>query len=294
MGNSMVTVTTLSGAGAEVSDVDIRAMSDEEFAIVHQAFTDHGVIFFRDQDLTEQDHIRFAQRFSTINVNRFFTAHPDYPEIALVIKEPKDNFNIGGAWHADHTYDFDPALGSILVARELPPTGGDTEFASMYAAYEGLPDDLREFVDTHSALHSGKHIFARGGAYDKIDDFKDRIGNADAGDELVDTVHPMVIKHPLSGKPALFVNPGFTIGIDGMEPLEAQEILQRLFEHAGQPEFVCRFEWQPGSVAFWDNRAVWHSAANDYAGHRRVMHRITLDGCELEGANPALVSVAVA
>lgn len=286
----MVTVSPLEGTGAEVTGVDIANLSEDELAIVKQAFANHGVIFFRDQNLSEDAHIAFARKFSTINLNRFFARHPDYPEIALVVKEPTDDFNIGGAWHADHSYDAEPALGSILVARQLPPTGGDTLFASMNAAYEALPTDMRDLVDTHSALHSGKHIFARDGAYERIPDFKGRIGNAEAGDELVDTVHPMVIKHPLSGKPCLFVNPGFTIGIDGMDDEEAKLMLLALYEHAGQPQFTCRFTWEPGSVAFWDNRAVWHLAENDYAGHRRVMHRITVDGCSLEGMNSTIAS----
>ncbi len=292
-GKHMTVVTPLTGAGAEITNVDLTDLSDDDFATIHQAFADYGVIFFRGQELTEHDHIAFAQRFSTININRFFSFHPDFPEIALVVKEADDKFNIGGGWHADHSYDFDPALGSILVARELPPTGGDTLFASMNAAYEALPDDMREFVDTHAALHSGKHIFAKDGAYDAIEDFKGRIGNAEAGNELVDTVHPMVIKHPLSGKPMLFVNPGFTVGIDGIADEEAKLILLKLYEHAGQEQFTCRFEWKPGSVAFWDNRAVWHFAQNDYEGHRRVMHRITLDGCPLEGMNPTIASSPV-
>jgi len=285
----MVTVTPLSGAGAEIGEVDITAISDDDFAIVQQAFADHGVIFFRDQTLSEDDHIAFAERWSTINVNRFFSRHPDHAEIALVIKEPTNDYNIGGEWHADHSYDAEPALGSILVARELPPTGGDTKFASMHAAYVALPNDLREIVDTHSALHSGRHIFADGGAYDAIADFKQRIGNTQAGNELVDTVHPMVIAHPLSGKPTLFVNPGFTVGIEGMGDDEAKEVLERLYEHAGRPEFACRFVWEPGSIAFWDNRAVWHLAMNDYPGYRREMHRITLDGCALEGVGAVAV-----
>lgn len=280
----MANITALEGAGAEVTGVDVTNMDDADFVAIQQAFADHGVIFFRDQELSEDDHIAFAKRWGSINVNRFFVQHDEYPEIALVIKEPDHEYNIGSAWHADHSYDIDPALGSMLVARELPPSGGDTLFASMYAAYDSLPDDLLEFVNTHSALHSGRHVFAEGGAYEAIPDFHNRIGNAAAGNELVDTVHPMVIEHPLSGKPALFVNPGFTIGIDGMADDEATTMLQRLYEHAGQEQFTCRFEWKPGSVAFWDNRAVWHYALNDYPGHRREMHRITLDGCPLEGA----------
>ena len=280
----MVSITPLAGAGAEIGNIDITNVSSDDFAIIEKAFADYGVVFFRDQELSIENHLAFAKRWGSVNVNRFFARHEKHPEIALVTKEPSDQFNIGSAWHADHSYDPAPALGSMLVARELPPTGGDTLFASMYAAYDALPADLLEFVNTHSALHSGHHVFAEGGAYEAIPDFHGRIGNAAAGNELVDTVHPMVIEHPLSGKPALFVNPGFTIGIDGIANDEAWSILQRLYDHAGQEQFVCRFEWKPGSVAFWDNRAVWHYALNDYPGHRREMHRITLDGCTLNAA----------
>jgi taurine dioxygenase len=283
----MVEVVPQKGAGAEVRGVDLGSLSDEEFAEVERAFADYGVIFFRDQSLTEDQHIEFAERFGSINVNRFFAKHPDFDKIALVVKEPADALNIGGTWHADHSYDAEPALGSILVARELPPAGGDTLFASMYAAYESLDDELREFVDTHSAMHSGKHVFATGGFYDKqvVPDFAGRIGNTDSGDALVDTVHPMVISHPLSGKRALFVNPSFTIGIEGMDEADAKPILQRLYAHTLDGDHICRFVWEPGSVAFWDNRSVWHNAMNDYEGHRREMHRITLDGCTLSGAS---------
>ena len=148
----MVAVTPLAGAGAEIGEVDITHASDNDFAIIEKAFADYGVIFFRDQQLSEQEHLAFARRWGSVNVNRFFAQHEHFPEIALVTKEPDDEFNIGSAWHADHSYDADPALGSMLVARELPPTGGDTLFASMYAAYDALPADLLEFVNTHSAL----------------------------------------------------------------------------------------------------------------------------------------------
>ena len=211
---------------------------------------------------------------------RFFAAHPDYPQIAMVAKDVGDTDNIGGGWHTDHSYDEIPALGSVLVARELPKTGGDTRFASMYRAYETLPDELKRAVEGKRAIHSARHIF--GGQddsyYSQSDAGRGRIGNADAVETLSDVAHPLIITHPLSGKKALFVNPAFTIGIDGMDEAGGKALLQKLFAHAMREEHTCRFKWEPGSVAFWDNRSTWHWALNDYQGQRRVMHRITIEG----------------
>ncbi len=279
---SAVEVKPTGGAGAEVLGVDIRTMTDDEFAQMRQAFADHGVIFLRDQDITPEEHIAFAERWGQINVNRFFTAHDDHPKIAMVVKEPDQTHNIGGGWHADHSYDVEPALGSILVARELPVTGGDTAFASMYAAYEGLDPDLKAHVDTLHAVHSAHHIFGSKSFYgNREDQSQGRIGNADKADRLPDVIHPVVITHPLSGRKALYVNPGFTISIQGMSEEDSKAMLEQLYLHAVQPEFTHEFDWKPGSIAFWDNRAVWHSARNDYQGQRRVMHRITIEGCAL-------------
>ena len=268
------------GVGAEITGVDLKALSSAEETAIRDAFAEQGVIFFRDQSLTEEDHIAFAQRFGQINVNRFFAAHPHDPQIAMVAKDVGDTDNIGGGWHTDHSYDEIPALGSVLVARELPKTGGDTRFASMYRAYETLPDELKRAVEGKRAIHSARHIF--GGQddsyYSQSDAGRGRIGNADAVETLSDVAHPLIITHPLSGKKALFVNPAFTIGIDGMDEAGGKALLQKLFAHAMREEHPCRFKWEPGSVAFWDNRSTWHWALNDYQGQRRVMHRITIEG----------------
>ena len=273
-------IRPLEGVGAEITGVDLKALSSAEETAIRDAFAEQGVIFFRDQSLTEEDHIAFAQRFGQINVNRFFAAHPDYPQIAMVAKDVVDTDNIGGGWHTDHSYDEIPALGSVLVARELPETGGDTRFASMYRAYETLPDELKRAVEGKRAIHSARHIF--GGQddsyYSQSDAGRGRIGNADAVETLSDVAHPLIITHPLSGKKALFVNPAFTIGIDGMDEAASKALLQKLFAHAMREEHTCRFKWEPGSVAFWDNRSTWHWALNDYQGQRRVMHRITIEG----------------
>ncbi|MEM9937817.1 MAG: TauD/TfdA family dioxygenase [Pseudomonadota bacterium] len=284
-----IRISPLEGVGAEITGIDIRALSQTEFDQIETAFADHGVLFFRDQETTETDHIAFARRWGDINVNRFFAAHPDYPQIALVAKEPDDHENIGGGWHTDHSYDHEPALGSVLVARELPDSGGDTMFASMYSAYETLPDDLKAEIEGKSAVHSGKHIFGEGPDtyYNQTDaggaeEGASRIGNTAAAATLEDPVHPIVITHPLSGKKALYVNPAFCTSVVGMDEAASKTLLDKLYSHVFLGEaFHTRFKWEPGSIAMWDNRSTWHWALNDYHGQRRVMHRITIEGCVL-------------
>ncbi|NNC80051.1 MAG: TauD/TfdA family dioxygenase [Acidimicrobiales bacterium] len=285
--------------GAFVYGVDLANLTLAEFDQIKAAFAEHGVLFFRDQDLTTRQHIEFAECWGEINVNRFFTAHMDHPEIAIVAKEPDDETNIGGYWHSDHSYDVEPALGSILVARELPTSGGDTQFASMRRAYEQLDTRTKHRIERLRAVHSVHHVFgAEAYAGAERGDFTDRLGNSDGADEMVDVAHPMVIRHPLSGKNVLYVNPTFTIAIEGMDHGEAMGLLHGLYDHATSDDFTFDFVWEPGSVAMWDNRAVWHSARNDYPGQRRVMHRITIEGCaleappELQRADPTLAQRA--
>ncbi len=271
-------ISELPGVGVEVTGVDIGALEAPQFAELHDLFSRHGLLFFRGQDIDETQHIDFARRWGQININRFFQAHSDYPEIAMVAKEPDQKINIGGDWHTDHSYDTEPALGSILVARELPESGGDTWFTSMYKAYEALSPGLRKTLARLRAVHSARHVFGsrQGQSYGDIT--QGRIGNAEAADELPDVVHPVVITHPLSGRKALYVNPGFTVGIEGWSAAESRALLDYLYAVAQDDAFVTRFHWERGSVAFWDNRATWHLARNDYQGQRRVMHRITLEG----------------
>lgn len=278
-------VMPLVGAGAEIKDIALQSASEQEFVIIKETFADYGLIFFRNQALTEDDHIALAKRFGPVVVNRFFAAHPDYPEIALVTKEKHQETNIGGGWHTDHSYDTEPAMGSILVARELPKTGGDTWFVSMYQAMDNLSEGLKQTLRGLRAVHSAKHIFGNQGGYQATEDVAgDRIGNPEAAAALEDPVHPVVIVHPLSGKEALYVNPAFTLNFEGWTPEESAPLLNYLYQQSVQPADICRFEWQPGSIAFWDNRATWHFAQNDYAGQRREMHRITIGGCKLNSA----------
>jgi taurine dioxygenase len=271
---SEIRVRPVSNAvGAEVCGADLNHLSPGDFDVIRRAFVDHGVIFVHGQDLAPEQHIEFAERWGKINVNRFFAAVDGYPQIAEVRKEPDQTVNIGGGWHTDHSYDVEPAMGSILYARTVPDTGGDTLFASMYAAYDALSDGLKKTLENLEAVHSSRHVF---GATSYQEQTGGRIGNPEAATQ--DAIHPLVITHPESGRKALYVNPGFTIGIHGWTLAESKPMLDFLFEHAKRPEFTFRFQWKRGSLAFWDNRATWHYALNDYHGQSRHMHRITVEG----------------
>lgn len=271
-----IDVRPLAGrCGAEVLGIDLGArIGNRQWDELRQAFVEHGVIFFRDQQLTPEQHLAFARRFGPIDVNRFFQAVPGYPEIAEVRKEPEQKTNIGGGWHTDHSYDAAPAMGSILLAREVPEHGGDTLFSSMYAAWEALSDGLKATLDRMRAVHSAAHVFGTAGGYKQADgpQFK----NADLA--VGEVSHPVGIRHPESGRRALYVNPAFTLRFEGWSEAESRPLLDFLYAHAARPEFTCRFRWAQGSIAFWDNRCTWHYALNDYHGNRRVMHRITVGG----------------
>src|SRR5271169_1855963 len=265
--------------GAEIGGVDLAApLGGEAFAEIRRAFGEHGVVFFRDQYLTPEQHLAVAERFAPIDINRFFATVPGYPMIAEVRKEPEQQRNIGGGWHTDHSYDEAPALGSMLYAREVPKIGGDTLFASMYAAYEALSDGLKSTLQGLRAIHSSRHVFGPAAAA-RRGDLEGRIRNAELATQ--DAVHPVVIRHPDTGRKALYVNPGFTVRIDGWTEEESCPLLDYLYRHAVRPEFTCRFQWREGSLAFWDNRSTWHFAVNDYHGERRLLHRITIAGQRL-------------
>jgi len=264
--------------GAFISGIDLsRPLADADRTAIRDTLAEHGVVFFRDQNLTEEQHIALAGNFGEINVNRFFKAVDGHPQIAEVRKEPQHKSNIGGGWHTDHSYDAEPALGSMLYARIVPEIGGDTIFVNMAAVFESLSPTMQRILEGLNALHSSRHVFGTARPKTPGEDREGRIGNPELATQ--DAVHPVVIRHPESGRKVLFVNPGFTVGIEGLHPGESKALLDYLYAQAVRPEFQYRFQWQKGSLAFWDNRATWHMALNDYHGHRRLMHRITIEGC---------------
>lgn len=266
----------LSGAlGAEITDINLRSMSDQEFADLRDTFLDRSVIVVRNQNLNPDDHIAFAKRWGEININRFFKPTDTHPEVATVLKEPDQKLNIGGQWHTDHSYDLAPAMGSILYAVETPPAGGDTLFCSMGAAYDALSDGMKAMLCGLKAHHSSRHAF--GASQTDSEANKDgRLGNEAAAKQ--DALHPVVIAHPITGRAALYANSDFTTHFEGWSVEESRPLLDQIEAHATTPEFTCRVTWAPGTLTMWDNRAVMHKAINDYHGHRRLMHRITIEG----------------
>ena len=272
-----IRIKPLSGTlGAEIDGVDLgKPVSERQFQEIKEAFSTFHVICFRDQKLTPEQHIEFAQRWGKINVNRFFRPVDGFPMIAEVSKEPEQLTNIGEDWHTDHSYDEEPAFTSILYARVVPDFGGDTLFSSMCAAYEALSDGMKAMLAPLRARHSSRHVFGH-----VMNDVESRRTGRIANPELAvqDATHPVVLTHPGSGRPALYVNPDFTVGFDGWTDEESKPLLDWLYRHAGQPRFTCRLSWRPGTLAMWDNRCTWHCAKNDYHGQRRLMHRITVEG----------------
>ncbi|MBP7817833.1 MAG: TauD/TfdA family dioxygenase [Phenylobacterium sp.] len=261
--------------GAEVTDIDLsRELSDATVAAIRQALVEHQVIFFRDQDLTPEQQVRFGARFGPLNIHPYVAGMAGHPEVMEVVKEPQDRINFGGGWHSDMSFLETPAIGSILYAVEVPQFGGDTLFASQAAAYDALSPGLKATLETLSAVHSASREYsAQGHSAQK----RAGMAIAEADGYVGEYVHPVVLAHPETGRKALYVNPAFTLRIDGWKTSESKALLDYLFQHCRYEAFTCRFNWARGSVAFWDNRSVWHFALNDYPGQRRHMRRVTVD-----------------
>ena len=261
--------------GVEIRGVALTQAQGDSLEAIKQAVYENGVALFRDQhDFTPEAHIAFARRWGGIDLNNYFPLTEGHPEIAVVRKRADQVTNIGGGWHTDHSYDQVPAMGSVLVARTLPPSGGDTLWAHMGAAYDALSDDLKQEIEGLEAYHSADHIYEEDGLYAQTDMAADLRGQS----LRTGATHPVVIRHPHTGRRLLYVNSAFTLNIVGRTRAESLPLLQRLYDTATAANNTCRVAWEPGSVAIWDNRTTWHLAMNDYQGHAREMHRITLTG----------------
>ena len=259
MSSNSIEVRPIAGAlGAEIHGLDLaEPMSDETFGLVHRAFLDHLALFFPSQTLT-MDHYQAS-------------AIAGYPLIMDVIKEKHETVNFGGLWHSDTTYLKQPPLATMLYALETPAYGGDTLFANMYLAYESLSDGMKAML----APPRGVNAAGGGAAAHTRRTQAMAIANLDAEEDYV-AEHPIVRTHPETGRKSLYCNLGHTRHFAGMTREESLPLLTYLCAHAVRPEFTCRFAWQVGSLAIWDNRAAQHYPINDYHGHRRHMRRITL------------------
>jgi taurine dioxygenase len=250
-----------------------RPLDAETVAALRRALLDHLVIFFRDQTLFPEEFLAFAGRFGNVVEYPFVAGIEGYPLITPVVKLETETINFGGVWHTDTAYLEIPPMGSMLVAREVPPEGGDTLFANMYLAYETLSPGLRAVLDGLKAVNSSAKADVSRTREDRI-----RSSPTDRSNATLLAEHPVVRTHPETGRKALYVNAGHTVRFAGMSEEESAPLLDYLFRHQTRPEFTCRFRWQVGSLAFWDNRAAQHYPINDYHGYRRVMHRLTLEG----------------
>jgi taurine dioxygenase len=254
--------------GGEIHGIDLSQPLDERtFKEIHDALIEHQVIFFRDQILTPEQHKAFGRLFGELHVH---PAAPSllegHPEILVIHADETSKHVAGEEWHSDVSCDPEPPLGSILYMHELPPVGGDTLFASMYAAYDALSDLMKRLLEGFTALHQGEHVY------------RGRYGVNDEGKTFPKAEHPVIRTHPVSGRKALFVNRGFTTRIVQLKRPESDALLQFLYRHVETPEFHCRFRWHRHSIAFWDNRCVQHHAMWDYYPQRRHGHRVTIKG----------------
>jgi len=265
---SNISVSPLTPAiGAEIGNIDLRQVSGDQIANIRAALLEYKVVFFRNQTLTQAEHISFAREFGDLEIHPATPKSQSNPEVLHIAHGPeskgKENF-----WHSDVTWREKPSLGSILKAVEVPEVGGDTLFANMVMAYELLADDVKEMITGRVAVHDIARVFA-GRLNKSAEELRERYPPME---------HPIVRTHPETGESVLYVNTAFTSHIKDMEKDESARLLRKLYRTAANPEIQCRFRWQPGSLAFWDNRASQHFASSDYFPQVRKMERVTIAG----------------
>jgi taurine dioxygenase len=259
--------------GAEIHGVDLRRPVDAPtLRELRSALLEWKVLFFRDQDITTEQHLDFARCFGALEVHPFAPCKPGYPEV-LAITHNRESRGKENTWHSDVTWRLEPSLGSVLRSIEIPAVGGDTLFADMYAAYEGLSDEVKAQIEGRTAIHDFGH-FRKG---------MRKAGKSEAEIEKYNRAfppaeHPVVRTHPETGRKGLYVNAAFTQHIVDMETAESVSLLKHLYAQAAIPEYQCRYRWSVNALAFWDNRASQHYAASDYWPHVRRMERVTIVG----------------
>jgi taurine dioxygenase len=269
MRNDNVKIEPLTGhIGAEIQGIDLREpLDDQSYATVRRALMEHLVIFFRDQELTPDQHVALGQRFGELHIHPSAPCVDNRPELMKIHADGTSPFAEGTNWHTDVSCDAEPPMGSLLHLTTVPTVGGDTLFASMYAAYDALSDMMKEILDPMVAVHTGEVYVGR---YEQIGGAQRR--------EYQASEHPVIRTHPETGRKSLYVNGGFTKRIVGLKPAESTALLNFLLEHLANPQFQCRFKWRQNSLAFWDNRCVQHHATWDYFPQTRSGIRVTIKG----------------
>lgn len=254
--------------GAEIHGVDLREeQTDETIAEIRAALLRNKVIFFREQDITTEQHIAFARRFGALEIHPATPKDQQHPEVLHIAHGPNSR-GTENNWHSDVTWRAEPSLGSVLRAIELPDTGGDTLFANMEAAYDGLSPKMQEWICGLTAVHDIARVFAK----------RLKKSPEELHEKYPPSRHPVVRTHPETGRRSIYVNTGFTSHIEGLTKKESDWLLEHLYSQAARPEYQCRFVWRPNSIAFWDNRSSQHYAASDYFPAVRRMERVTVAG----------------
>ncbi|MBI1777994.1 MAG: TauD/TfdA family dioxygenase [Proteobacteria bacterium] len=281
MSYQSISIQPLTGAlGAEVLGIDLsRPLSNSAAIDLRRALVEHLVLFFREQTITPEQQISFSRLFGPLCRVPYVKAMDDYPDIIAVLKEADERriSTFGNAWHSDFSFLEEPPMGSILYAKEVPSYGGDTLWINTYEAYETLSDGMKRLLAGLRSMHSGRPYGVGGVPKDLRTSRSIQMerNNPEADREVA---HPVVRVHPESGRKALFVNAIYTTRFEDMSEAESRPLLDFLYQHCLRPEFACRFRWQPGSLAVWDNRCTLHYAVNDYDGQRRLMYRTAVAG----------------
>ena len=269
-------ISLTSGAlGAEISGLDLKDSSEENWKVINQLLLEHKVLFFRNQNISPEEQINFAKRFGPLEKHVYVKGRDHFPEIIRIIKKPDEKQQWGETWHTDVSYNPKPTKVIILRSIKIPPVGGDTMFSNMELAYETLDNDLKEKIKDKKAVHSSL------GAAAFVDAYKGMEGNGNL-DEY-SNIHPIVRTHPETGKKILYVNSMYTKRIEGLDESESSKLLKELFAHQERLDLTCRFKWTENAVAIWDNRSTQHQGLTDFfpgrgLGHERVMDRIAIEG----------------
>ena len=271
-------VKLLSGAlGAEISGIDLKDSSKENYERINDLLLEHKVIFFRNQDITHKEQIALAQNWGPLENHAYVKGLDKHPEIVRIVKTKEEKNQWGENWHTDVSYNVKPTKAVILKSIKIPPVGGDTCFSNMELAWETLDEDIKEIIKDKKAIHSSL------GAEFFIDNYKGMTGHEKINYDEYSNEHPIVRTHPETGKKILYVNWTYTKQIIGLEKKESDEILKKIFEHQARLDLTCRFNWTENAVAMWDNRSVLHYAIADFypgrgLGHERIMDRIAIEG----------------
>ncbi len=263
--------------GAEIFGVDLAGnLSESTIADIRQALLDHGVVFFRNQSLDVDQHKALTRRFGDIFIHPNFSGGMSDPEVVDIVRKPDDTRIVGEEWHTDTTMMAKPPMGALLYAIDVPPVGGDTLFSSQTLAYERLSDGMKRMIDPLKCWHSDIRVAGPAVASAQ----SQRSTKARTDDAWCETrsLHPVVRTHPETDRKCLFVNHSYSVAFEGMTDDESEPLLDFLMDWGHRPEFTCRFRWEAGSLAFWDNRCVKHLAIHDVQGHERIMRRIQIDG----------------